>query len=115
MLARQQRMGQSFAGPYSETSVAGLAKIVAWRSPGLALAPILYRFAAINNFLVFLSLVPLLELDGYWILADLIQVPDLRERSLQFLRHEFFHKVKQRIRLAVQEWGLLLYAIVGVF
>ena len=32
-----------------------------------------------------MNLIPLLELDGYFILADVIQVPDLRPRSLGFL------------------------------
>ena len=43
---------------------------------------LLYKFALINYFVIFLNLIPLLELDGYWILTDLIQVPDLRPRSL---------------------------------
>ena len=36
--------------------------------------------------MILLNLIPLLELDGYWILSDLIQVPDLRPRSLAFIR-----------------------------
>ena len=77
-------------------------------------AGLLYRFALINYFVIFLNLMPLLELDGYWILADLIQVPDLRQRSLQFIQHDLWHKLRTRERLTKQEIGLGLYAGIGV-
>ena len=55
-----------------------------WRCmPDASFAGLLYKFALINYFVIFLNLIPLLELDGYWILSDLIQVPDLRPRSLR--------------------------------
>ena len=64
--------------------------------------------------MIFLNLVPLLELDGYWILSDLIQVPDLRARSLEFIQHDFWHKTRARERLSPQEWGLGAYAVAGI-
>ncbi|MCA1831985.1 MAG: cyclic nucleotide-binding domain-containing protein [Actinomycetota bacterium] len=115
MMERKQRMAQSFAGPYAEAVIAGGASLIVLAFPGLFISSILYKFAVINYFLIFLNLVPLLELDGYWILSDLIQVPDLRPRSLQFFRHDFMHKLRKRERLTLQEVGLLLYAVLGVF
>ena len=79
-----------------------------------SIAGLLYRFAIINYFVIFLNLIPLLELDGYWILADVIQVPDLRQRSLQFIQHDLWHKLWTRERLSKQEVGLGLYAAFGV-
>ena len=52
---------------------------------------------------IFLNLVPLLELDGYFILADLIRVPDLRPRSLQFIRYDLWRKIRGRERVTKQE------------
>jgi putative peptide zinc metalloprotease protein len=75
MLDRGQRIVQSFAGPYSELIVAGAAGAFAWAYPEAAISPLLFKFALLNYFVIFLNLVPLLELDGYWILSDLIQVP----------------------------------------
>jgi Zn-dependent protease len=76
MLDRGQRIVQSSAGPYSELIVAGAAGAFAWAYPEAAISPLLFKFALLNYFVIFLNLVPLLELDGYWILADLIQVLD---------------------------------------
>jgi CRP-like cAMP-binding protein/Zn-dependent protease len=114
MLERRQRIVQSFAGPYSELIIAGLAAAIAWAFPEMAISPVLYKFALLNYFVIFLNLVPLLELDGYWILSDAIQLPDLRPRSLQFIRHDLWHKLRHRERFTRQEVGLGLYATVGV-
>lgn len=114
MLDRGQRIVQSAAGPYAELVIAGAASIVAWAFPNAGIAPILYKFALLNYFVIFLNLVPLLELDGYWILADLIQVPDLRPRSLQFIRYDLWRKLGGRERFTKQEVGLALYGTLGV-
>jgi CRP-like cAMP-binding protein len=114
MMDSGRRIIQAFAGPYAEMIVAGTASIVALAFPASPAAPILYTFALINYFVLFLNLIPLLELDGYWILSDVIQVPDLRPRSLAFVRHDLWHKLKTRDRFTLQETGLALYGIVGV-
>jgi len=114
MLDRGQRIVQSFAGPYSELIVAGAAATFAWAFPEAGISPLLYKFALLNYFVIFLNLVPLLELDGYWILSDLIQVPDLRPRSLQFIRYDLWSKLARRERFTKQEVGLALYGTVGV-
>ncbi len=114
MLDRRQRIVQSLAGPFSELVLAGLASIVLFEFRDASIAGLLYRFALINYFVIFLNLIPLLELDGYWILSDLIQVPDLRQRSLQFIQHDLWHKLGARDRLSKQEIGLGLYAVIGV-
>ena len=77
-----------------------------WAVPRHAVrAPLLYTWALLNYFIVFMNLIPLLELDGYWILADLIQVPDLRPRSLQFIRYDLWRKLEDRERITKQEVG----------
>ena len=114
MLDRGQRIVQSFAGPFAELVVSGIASIVLWLFPEMPFAQLLYTWALLNYFIVFLNLIPLLELDGYWILADVIQVPDLRPRSLQFIRHDLWRKLKDRERITKQEVGLALYGFIGV-
>jgi CRP-like cAMP-binding protein len=114
MMDRGARIVQSFAGPYAELVIAGAASLVAWAFPDSGIAPLLYKFAALNYFVIFLNLVPLLELDGYWILSDLIQVPDLRPRSLQFIRYDLWRKLRGRERFTKQEVGLALYGTLGV-
>ena len=114
MLDRRERIVQSFAGPYTELIIAGAASALVWAFPEWSIAPVLYKFALLNYFVIFLNLVPMLELDGYWILSDFIQVPDLRPRSLQFIRYDVWHKLRRRERFTKQEVGLGLYAVLGV-
>jgi putative peptide zinc metalloprotease protein len=114
MLDRNQRILQSFAGPYAELIVAGGVSLIAWLLPDAPVSGLLYRFALLNYFVIFLNLVPLLELDGYWILSDAIQVPQLRPRSLQFIRFELWRKLRRREGFTKQEVGLGLYGTLGV-
>jgi CRP-like cAMP-binding protein/Zn-dependent protease len=114
MLDRRQRIVQSFSGPFAELVLAGLSTILLALIPDSSISGLLYRFALINYFVIFLNLIPLLELDGYWILSDLIQVPDLRPRSLEFLQHDLWNKLRTRDRFSKQEVGLGLYAVIGI-
>jgi CRP-like cAMP-binding protein/Zn-dependent protease len=114
MLDRRQRIVQAFAGPFAELMVAGAASLYALAVPESPISSVLYKFAVLNYFVLFMNLVPLLELDGYWILSDLIQVPDLRPRSLAFIRHDLWHKLRVHERLSRVEAGLALYGIVGL-
>jgi CRP-like cAMP-binding protein/Zn-dependent protease len=114
MLERRQRILQSAAGPFTELVIAGVASIALFLFPEGPLAALLYRFALINYLVIFMNLIPLLELDGYWILSDLIQVPDLRPRSLRFIQHDVWHKVRIREQLTPQEWGLGAYGVAGI-
>ncbi len=114
MLDRPQRMLQSFAGPYGQMVVAAISAIVAWALPDWILAETMYRYAVLNYLMLTMNLIPLLELDGYYILADLIQVPDLRPMSFSFARHDLWHKLRRRERLSKREVGLALYAFLGV-
>jgi CRP-like cAMP-binding protein/Zn-dependent protease len=114
MLERRQRILQASAGPFTEMIIAGVAALAIFAFPDGPLADLLYKFALLNYIVIFLNLVPLLELDGYWILSDLIQIPDLRPRSLQFIQHDLWHKIRARERLTPQEWGLGGYGFAGI-
>jgi CRP-like cAMP-binding protein/Zn-dependent protease len=113
MMDRWPRILLFAAGPFAELVLAGLGAIVLFVFPDARVAPFLYRFALLNLFIILLNLVPLLELDGYWILTDLIQVPDLRPRSLEFIQHDLWHKLRGKERFTPQEIGLALYGIIG--
>jgi CRP-like cAMP-binding protein/Zn-dependent protease len=113
MLDRKTQIWGSFAGPYAQMIVAAISALVALAVPHWFLSETLYRYAVLNYIVILMNLIPLLELDGYWLLTDLIQVPDLRPKSLSFVRNDFLHKLRSRERLTRQEWGLTAYAIVG--
>ena len=114
MMPRRQQIIESFAGPFAQLVLAGIASIVAWTYPEWILSETMYKFAVLNYLVVIMNLIPLLELDGYYILADLIEVPDLRERSLVFIRRDLFHKLRTREHFNKRDMGLLLYGVLGV-
>lgn len=113
MLERGQRIRQSFAGPFAEAVVAGMVAVVVWFLPAGPVTALLFKFLVMTYLGVAMNLVPFLELDGYFIFADLIHVPDLRSRSLAFLRHDLWHDLRARERLSRTELGLLLYGVLG--
>jgi CRP-like cAMP-binding protein len=114
MMDRPTRILQSAMGPGVELVLAGVASIIVFLFPDWGGSGLLYRFALLNLFVIFLNLIPLLELDGYWIFSDLIQVPDLRPRSLAFVQHDMWHKARSRERFTPQELGLAAYGVLGV-
>jgi putative peptide zinc metalloprotease protein len=114
MLDRGKRIVQSFAGPFAELVLAGAASLYLRAFPESPVSGVLFKFALLNYFVIFLNLIPLLELDGYWILSDLIQVPDLRPRSLAFIQRDLWHKLRTRESLTPQELGLGLYGLIGI-
>lgn len=114
MLDRGKRMVQASAGPFAELILSGVASLLLVAFPDSAMAPILYKFSLLNYFVIFLNLIPLLELDGYWLLCDLIQVPELRPRSLEFIQHDAWHKIRGGERFTKQELGLATYGIIGI-
>jgi len=114
MMDPNKRVAMAFAGPYAQVLLAGVASLILWGFPHISAGHLLFKFAAINYLLIFLNLIPLLELDGYHILSDLIQVPDLRPRSLSFVRYDLLRKIRVRERFRSNEVGLGLYGILGV-
>ncbi len=114
MLTRERRMLQAAAGAGFEVVGTSIAAVVLWALPTGPGAHVLFQFVIINYFVLFLNLVPFLELDGYWIVSDALRMPDLRPDSLAFVRGEFWRKLAHRERLTRREAGLAAYGILGV-
>jgi putative peptide zinc metalloprotease protein len=97
----RQRILVSWAGPYSGLILGGLMgwvlTAVTILAPGAVTTfwpTFLYQIAFLAYFSVLINLNPLLELDGYFILMDWLEMPGLRSRAFRFWREEFWHKVK---------------------
>ena len=114
MMDRRQQILSSFAGPFAEMILASACALIVWWFPEWFLARTLFTAAALNYYLILMNLIPLLELDGYFILADVIQVPDLRPRSLAFMRDDLLRKIRHREHFTKQDVGLALYGTLGV-
>jgi CRP-like cAMP-binding protein/Zn-dependent protease len=114
MMKRWQRIVQSAAGPGLELVGTATASIMLWAFPSGPASLTLYQFVVINYFVLFLNLVPLLELDGYWILADALRMPHLRPDALAFVRRDFWVMLWRRERFTRGEVGLAAYGLVGI-
>jgi putative peptide zinc metalloprotease protein len=84
---RNQRLATIIAGIWVEMSICGLAMVV-WvnTAPGLWLHEFTYKIILITGLAVIvLNLNPLLKLDGYYFLTEVMGIPDLKERSTAFV------------------------------
>ncbi|MBA4189737.1 MAG: hypothetical protein C0467_17260 [Planctomycetaceae bacterium] len=84
----------SFAGIYVELMIAAAATFVWWYTPQY---PVANNIALCVMVLCSVSTVmfnanPLMKFDGYYILADWIEVPNLREKATKFLNNLFLSK-----------------------
>ncbi|MBI5630151.1 MAG: cyclic nucleotide-binding domain-containing protein [Elusimicrobia bacterium] len=79
------RMAVSLSGPYSEIVLAGFCALAASLSPGTALAPGLWIFSLGLYSTAFLNLNPFLEYDGYYLLMDYLEYPNLRHKAWSWL------------------------------
>jgi putative peptide zinc metalloprotease protein len=105
MEGKRARLAVTWAGPYSGLALGGLAGIVMTVWPAFGLNALLFQFAFLCYLTVFFNLNPLLELDGYFILMDWLEIPMLRQKSLAFVRRGLWEKLKdiQRSGGAVRE------------
>jgi CRP-like cAMP-binding protein len=114
MLEARHRIVESFGGPYAQMLIGGISAIVSWAFPEWILSETMYRYAVLNYLVLSMNLIPLLELDGYWIFSEVIQEPELRPKSLSFIRHDLWHKIRNRLRFSRHELWLAIYGVVGV-
>ncbi|MBI4324234.1 MAG: hypothetical protein HY674_03130 [Chloroflexi bacterium] len=92
--SRWKRILVGAAGMIVEVFVAALATFVwANTSPGIvhSLAYNMMFIASVST--VVFNLIPLMRFDGYYILSDLLDIPNLHQRSLLQLRHWIEHYV----------------------
>ncbi|HVS05141.1 MAG TPA: cyclic nucleotide-binding domain-containing protein [Candidatus Dormibacteraeota bacterium] len=106
-----RRVAIFWAGPYSGFVLAGLCSLLVAFVPGPALVmTVLFKIAVaayINNLV---NLMPLLLLDGYWILEEWVETPGLRQKALNFVRGPLWHRLLDRKRLNRRE---AFYAVFG--
>ncbi|WP_420628041.1 cyclic nucleotide-binding domain-containing protein [Candidatus Leptofilum sp.] len=99
---RLDRIKVSWAGPYSGLIVGGLMGILLMAitayDNGLQqslVATFLFQVGFLAYLSVLVNLNPLLELDGYFMLMDWLEMPGLRDRAFQFLRHEAWPRLRE--------------------
>jgi putative peptide zinc metalloprotease protein len=96
---RWPRIAVSIAGPYANLVLGGLASIAAWFVPSAVLSAALWEFALLSYLAVLLNFNPLMEFDGYYVLSDLLERPNLRPRALAWLGQDLIPALRTSGRL----------------
>ncbi len=65
--------------------------------PGSVIGNIAYEFALMSGIPAFMQLNPLMKLDGYYVLSQMLQVDNLRERSFGYMNVWFRRHVLQQV------------------
>jgi len=110
--ARWKRIAVSAAGACADAVVAGLCALVSLVLPPEA-AALSLAFATMTYGIVLLNLFPLLELDGYYILLDLLETPNLRQRSFAFVRERLLGKLWRRERFTREETIFAMFGLLA--
>jgi putative peptide zinc metalloprotease protein len=85
LATRRQRVAVNFAGPYANWVLGSVVALVAHAIPDAVVRAALWQFAFASYTAVLMNLNPLLEYDGYYVLADLMDRPNLRKQALGWL------------------------------
>ncbi|MFQ5931184.1 MAG: efflux RND transporter periplasmic adaptor subunit [Nitrospiraceae bacterium] len=83
---KSKRLWVTFAGAYFEIFLWALATVI-WRltDPGTALSYVALIVMATSGIKTLFNLNPLIKLDGYYLLSDALDIPNLRQRAFAYL------------------------------
>lgn len=103
MASRRQRLLTALAGPWTGLLVGGACGLAALLVPEGPLGAVLFSWAFVFLVENLLNFNPLLELDGYYMLVDLLEKPLLRARALRFVRGPLWQRLWRRDALSGEE------------
>lgn len=109
---RRRRILVSAAGVGADLVLGGAAALAAWIVPGTA-GELLGVLAVMAYLGVLVNLIPLLALDGYYVLVDVARIPMLRPRALRFVRAALPGRLRRREALTGEEWILACYGVLA--
>ena len=96
---RRMRMLVDASGIIVNLVLAGIAGGVSFLTSDATVAAVAWVFALWSYVAVVRNLNPLLEYDGYYLLMDWLEVPNLRAKSLAWLGHAFPAAIRDPARL----------------
>jgi putative peptide zinc metalloprotease protein len=110
---REQRMLVDAGGILVNLVLAGAAGYIALFTPNLTVAAVAWVFALWSYMAVLRNLNPLLEYDGYYLLMDALERPNLRGKSLGWIATGLWPALRSRASLRGHRFELL-YALGAV-
>ncbi|MEI7770153.1 MAG: cyclic nucleotide-binding domain-containing protein [Chloroflexales bacterium] len=113
LAGQRARILVSLAGPLCDMLVGSLASVAASVLPGGLLAAAAYKLAVACYLAALFNFNPLLELDGYFILVDLLRLPNLRRRALDFISGPLWQKLRSRAQFSGEERFFAIYGLLA--
>lgn len=96
--SKWKRMAVAAAGMYVELTISAIALLLWWNTaPGWTSQWLFSVFIVTSVSVVVFNLNPLLRLDGYYLLSDWLEIPNLRRKS-----HQVLARMAARVCLGVQ-------------
>ncbi len=114
LATRRQRIAVSFAGPYINLLLGGALALAAhWQADPTNQA-FLWQFAFVSLMAFVFNFNPLLEYDGYYILSDWLDRPNLRRQALGWLGNGLLPGLKRDRRALREHWFDILFGISSI-
>jgi putative peptide zinc metalloprotease protein len=114
MSGRIPRIMVSLAGPVVNVIIGGVIAILVIMLPPAAWTRVLFQAAYVAYLGALLNMNPLLELDGYYVLMDWLEIPQLRQKSFEFLRTGLLPKIRTRSGFTREEVIYSIYSILAI-
>lgn len=91
---KSQRLAVTFAGPYMQLLLLAAA-VLLWRVtvPGEPFNELVRIIAIVCWVTILFNFLPLIKLDGYYLLSDLVDIANLRSKSFEYLGNLFKRRV----------------------
>src|SRR5437773_250482 len=113
MSTRRARIVVSLAGPIGGLTIGAICALVAAAEGGFV-GGLAFKAASLFIFQFAFNMLPILELDGYFVLCDLLDAPFLRARAIAFARGIAVRKLRRRERWTASEMGLATYGALAI-
>lgn len=114
MAPRRARLLTSFAGPWTGLVLGGVCALVAVLLSDGPLGALLFAASFVFVLSNLLNFNPLLELDGYYLLVDLLEKPMLRARALGFVHGPLWRKLRLREAFTREERFFALFGLASL-
>ena len=111
MAGRRARLLTTAAGPAAALAFAGVVQLIGIGVPGAG--PLAFKLAFAWYLNTLFNLNPLMALDGYYLLMDWVEVPNLRTRAVGFLARSVRHRPRWG-GLEREERFVALYAVLAL-
>jgi multidrug resistance efflux pump len=116
---KSKRMWVTFAGGYFEVFLWAVATLI-WRisDPSTSLNHFVLVVSATSAFKMFFNMNPLIKLDGYYLLSDWLEVPNLRQKAYNYLMSRIRRLAGVKTDQMTDDgngkkWVLLVYAVLS--